>query len=241
MKIAIIGYGRMGQEIEKRAVSRGHEISLVVDKENSSDLCNEKLQGTDVAIEFSLPSTAFDNITTCLKSGIPVVSGTTGWLDRYNEVLSLCNKAGGTFMYASNFSIGVNILFHLNKRLASVMKEFDQYNPTVEEIHHTKKLDAPSGTAITIAADIIAESERFEKWVSGSADSKGGEIPLFSKRVGDVPGIHTVTWLSETDSLTIGHEAFSREGFALGAVFAAEFIQNKKGVYSMKDMLGFSG
>ncbi|MCD4769310.1 MAG: 4-hydroxy-tetrahydrodipicolinate reductase [Bacteroidales bacterium] len=239
MKIAIIGYGRMGQEIEKRAVRRGHEITLIVDKENSSDLCNDKLQGTDVAIEFSFPSTAFDNITTCIKSGIPVVSGTTGWLDRYNEVVSLCNEAGGTFIYASNFSIGVNILFHLNKRLASVMKEFEQYNPTVEEIHHIKKKDAPSGTAITIATDIIVESERFERWVSGHPGSSEGEIPLFSKRVGDVPGNHTVIWSSETDSLTISHEAFSREGFALGAVFAAEFIQNKKGIYSMKDMLGF--
>ena len=239
MKIAIIGYGRMGQEIEKRALGRGHEITLVVDKKNSSDLKHGNLEGIDVAIEFSVPATAFENITTCLRSGIPVISGTTGWLDRLDEVESLCTKSGGTFMYASNFSIGVNIMFHLNKGLAEIMKQFDYYNPSVDEIHHTRKLDAPSGTAITLASDIITESVRFQKWGNDPNGSVKGEIPITSARVGDVPGTHLVSWLSETDRITIGHEAFSREGFAIGAVFAAEYIQSKKGVYSMRDMLGF--
>ena len=239
MKIAIIGYGRMGQEIEKRAVDRGHEITLVIDEENSSDLKPDNLNGIDVAIEFSLPSSAFENITTCIKSGIPVISGTTGWLDRLDEVRSICEDSGGTFMYASNFSIGVNIIFHLNKRLATIMKQFDDYNPSIEEIHHTMKLDAPSGTAITIASDIVSESEKFKKWVAGPTGNTEEEIPVFSKRIGKIPGTHMVNWLSESDKITIGHEALSREGFAIGAVFAAEYIQNKKGIYSMSDMLGF--
>lgn len=239
MKIAIIGYGRMGQEIEKRAISRGHKISLIVDENNSSDLSKDKLEGIDAAIEFSIPSTAFNNITICLESGIPVVCGTTGWLDRYSDVVSLCEKLDGSFMYASNFSLGVNIMFHLNRRLATIMNQFDYYNPTVEETHHTKKVDAPSGTAISIATDIISESDRLERWIGDSADIQDGEIPIISNRVGDVPGTHTVSWVSEADKLTIGHESFSRKGFSLGAVFAAEFIQNRKGVHNIREMLGF--
>ena len=230
MKIALLGYGKMGKTIERLAVERGHEIVLRV----SEDIENADLQKVDVAIDFSVPDAAFKNITTCFDKQVPVVSGTTGWLKKYDEAVSLCKEKGAAFIYASNFSLGVNLFFELNKQLSQLMNKFREYNVSIEEIHHTQKLDAPSGTAITLAEQIIENSSK-TGWKLDEAEEN--EIPVTAKRIENVPGTHTISYDSEVDTIKIEHIAHSRDGFALGAIIAAEWLQNKKGVYSMKDVL----
>jgi 4-hydroxy-tetrahydrodipicolinate reductase len=238
MKIALIGYGRMGHEIEEIAKKRGHVIQLKVDVENSSDLNPEKLKGIDVAIEFSWPDAAFKNIATCLGLKIPVVSGTTGWLKDFDKAAEICKNNGTSFIHTSNFSIGVNLLFRLNSELAKQMSHYNNYSVSIEEIHHTKKLDAPSGTAITLAEGIKNQHNAYKGWCF-EKDKSEGMIPIRSVREGAVPGTHTVSWDCEIDNLSLRHEAKSRKGLALGAVVAAEFIQKRKGVFTMNDVLGF--
>ncbi len=231
MKIALLGYGRMGKTIEKIAIERGHKIVLKIDKDD----INYNLSNVDVAIDFSIPTAAFTNIKNCINNAIPVISGTTGWLEKYNEIVALCKQKNGAFIYASNFSLGVNIFFELNKNLAKMMQNLNQYNISLEEIHHTKKLDAPSGTAITLAEDIIKNTSK-QSWALNETNNPN-EIPIVAKRIPGVPGTHLVSYQSKVDTLEIKHTAHSREGFALGAVVAAEWLVNKKGVYTMKDVL----
>ncbi|WP_435262211.1 4-hydroxy-tetrahydrodipicolinate reductase [Tenacibaculum sp. nBUS_03] len=230
MKIALLGYGRMGKEIEKIALQRGHEIVIKYTGNEDYDI---KL--ADVAIDFSIPDVAFTNISNCITNTVPVVSGTTGWLDKYQDIVNLCNDKKGAFIYASNFSLGVNIFFELNKQLAKMMNSLEQYNISMEEIHHTKKLDAPSGTAITLAEGIIENTNKtsweLDKQISESS------IPIKAIRTPEVPGTHAVTYNSEVDSIDIKHTAHNRQGFALGAVVAAEWLINKTGVYTMNDVL----
>lgn len=237
MKIALIGYGKMGHEIEKILLDRGHSVPLIIDLNNAADLNAENLRGIDAAIEFTSPGTAFGNIAACLEAGVPVVCGTTGWLDRFDEAAELCRRKGGAFFYASNYSVGVNVFFEINRRLAELMNRLDEYDVTVEETHHTQKKDAPSGTAITIAEGILDNVERKQRWTCGTTTA-ADELEITAVRRGTVPGIHTVTYESEADTLTLSHHAKSRRGFALGAVLAAEFIAGKQGVFSMKDLLG---
>jgi len=236
MRIAIIGYGRMGKEIHKTALKRGHEVKLVVDRDNMDDLNSKSLEDIEVAIEFSQPDSAVSNILRCLEEGIPVVSGTTGWQDRFGEISDAVSKLDGTFLYASNFSIGVNILFSINKQLSAIMKRFDGYTPSIREVHHIKKLDAPSGTAISLAGD-ISRFTSWDGWMAGTGPS-GTKIRIDSIREGDITGIHEIEWVSETDMISLRHEAFSRSGFAVGAVFAAEFASKRKGLLTMGDLLG---
>lgn len=230
MKIALLGYGRMGKEIEKIAISRGHEIVI---RKEVNDVIDISL--ADVAIDFSVPNAAFGNISNCINHNIPVISGTTGWLDKFDEAVSLCNEKKGAFIYASNFSLGVNIFFELNKQLAKMMKSVEDYTISMEEIHHTKKLDAPSGTAITLAEGIIENSD-IENWELGNKTSEKN-IPIEAKRIPDVPGTHTVWYKSLVDEIEIKHTAHNRQGFALGAVVAAEWILGKTGIFTMKDVL----
>ncbi len=242
MKIAILGYGKMGKTIEQVALENGHEISLVIDINTKADLTPGNLRKTDVAIEFSNPVAAYENIELCLKAGVPVVCGTTGWLDKLTDVQQLCNKQNGAFFYASNFSIGVNILFEINRHLAKMMNNFPEYQVDLEEVHHTQKLDAPSGTAISLADDILDIIERKSGWVldeNGNETKDDDEFTIFSKRIDEVPGTHTVSYSSEIDTISIRHVAHSRIGFARGAVKAAEWIVGKKGCFGMKDLLGF--
>lgn len=236
MKIAIIGYGKMGQTIETIALKKGHKIILKVDKENASTWTNEELQHADVAIEFTRPESAINNIIRCFEAGVPVVSGTTGWVEKMNEVNNKCNLLNGGFFYASNFSIGVNIFFELNRMLAKMMETQNSYDISIEEIHHTQKLDAPSGTAITLAEGILNEIQRKDKWVKENSESKQ-ELSIFSKRIDKVPGTHSISYTSEIDTIEIKHTAHSRMGFAKGALMAAEWMVGKKGVYGMKDLL----
>jgi 4-hydroxy-tetrahydrodipicolinate reductase len=238
MKIALIGYGRMGHEIESIAIKRGHLVKLIIDQDNEKDLNRANLSGIDVAIEFSSPVAAFNNIKKCLNEKVPVVSGTTGWLERYNEVVETCNKNNTAFIHSSNFSIGVNLLFRLNTELAKQMARYRDYDVSIEEIHHTKKLDAPSGTAITLAGGIINEHPGYKKWCFEN-DKTDECIPINSVRVGEIPGTHTVTWDSDIDTISLRHEAKNRKGFAMGAVIAAEFIHSRAGIFSMKDVMGF--
>jgi len=234
MKIALLGYGRMGKEIEKIAVSRGHEIVI---KKDQGDVVDITL--ADVAIDFSVPTSAFDNISLCLQNAVPVVSGTTGWLEKYEDAVELCNQNKGGFIYASNFSLGVNIFFEINKRLAKMMDQVSGYTTAIEEIHHTKKLDAPSGTAITLAEGIIDNSKKSEWELDGDVNNES-IIPITAKRIPDVPGTHTISYDSLVDKIEIKHTAHSRKGFALGAVIAAEWIIGKPGVFSMRDVLNIS-
>ena len=240
MKTVLIGYGKMGKEIEKLLLQRGHEIVLIIDEYNADDLNTQTLKktGAEIAIEFSTPLTAYDNIVRCLEAGVGVVCGTTGWLDKFDEVKSLCEKLHGTFFYASNYSIGMNVMFRLNEKLAGMMNGFPQYDVTVEEVHHTQKKDAPSGTAITIAEGILNNLDRKKKWV-GETTTVPKELEVLAVRRSVVPGIHTVTYESDVDLISVTHSAKGRAGLALGAVLAAEFICGKKGVYTMSDMLGF--
>lgn len=237
MDIAIIGYGKMGKTIEKLAEAAGHKVVLIVDEQNKNDLYNGNLAKADVAIEFTRPEAAFDNITACFKAGVPVISGTTGWLDKFEKAKQICKENEGGFLYASNFSIGVNIFFALNKYLAKMMDQYSQYDISMEEIHHTQKLDAPSGTAITLAEGIIENIGRKENWQSEGADNDP-IIPIFSKRIDKTPGTHTINYTSTVDAIEIKHTAHSREGFAKGALSAAEWIVGKKGIFGMNDLLG---
>jgi 4-hydroxy-tetrahydrodipicolinate reductase len=230
MKIALLGYGKMGQVIERIALERGHEIVLKKDEFNTYD----GLSTADVAIDFSVPTAAVANISSCFHANVPVVSGTTGWLEHYNEMEALCNEKQGGFISSSNFSLGVNIFFELNEYLAKIMAQFDSYKVSMEEIHHTQKLDAPSGTAISLAKGVI-DNSAYAKWTMEKANSN--EIHIEAKRIGDVPGTHTVTYDSAVDSIELKHTAHNREGFALGAVIAAEWLAGKKGIYTMKDVL----
>jgi len=238
MNICIIGYGRMGHEIEAAAANRGHRIVMVIDKDNLTDLERIDPGETDVAIEFTTPETAFDNITKCLRKKVPVVCGTTGWLKDYQKASDLCIENGTSFIHSSNFSIGVNILFRLNSILAEYMSAYTEYKPFIEEIHHTSKLDSPSGTAITLAGGISEKHHGYDGWrFDREADER--KIPVRSIREGAIPGIHTVNWNSEADAITLRHESKSRKGLALGALIAAEFIHQRKGVFTMSDVLGF--
>ena len=236
MKIALIGYGKMGQEIEKIALDRGHEVPSIYDINNIDELTPENLKKVDVVIEFSRPESAVENYMKCFQAGVPVVSGTTGWLDRKDEVEKACNENNGTFFYASNFSLGVNLFFELNKKLAEMMKPFKEYNVFMTEIHHTQKLDSPSGTAISLADDIMEIIPEKKKWVNELTQAPE-ELGIVSLREGTVPGIHTITYDSVVDYIEITHSAKSRKGFALGAVLAAEFSVDKKGMVGMKDLL----
>jgi 4-hydroxy-tetrahydrodipicolinate reductase len=231
MKIALLGYGKMGKVIERIALERGHEIVLRKDK----NISFESLSLADVAIDFSIPSSAVENISTCFHLGIPVISGTTGWLNRYQEMVDLCKAKNGSFIYGSNFSLGVNVFFELNAYLAQMMANLKQYSVSMEEIHHIQKLDAPSGTAITLAEDIIKHSN-YNNWTLETPLSN--EIHIEAKRIETVPGTHSVFYDSEVDQIEIKHTAHSREGFAFGAVIAAEWLVDKKGVFTMKDVLG---
>ncbi len=230
MKIALLGYGKMGQVIERIALERGHEIVL---RKNISDTF-EGLENADVAIDFSAPDAAVSNISTCFITGIPIVSGTTGWLAEYENMVALCNEKKGAFLYGSNFSLGVNIFFELNDYLAKIMSKFNQYEVELEEIHHLQKLDAPSGTAISLAKGIIQNSS-YKNWSLEKGNPN--EIFIDAKRIDNVPGTHTVSYNSEVDLIEIKHVAHNREGFALGAVLAAEFLKDKKGIFTMKDVL----
>lgn len=236
MKIALIGYGKMGQEIEKIAVSRGHDIGLKIDITNQDDLTIDNLQKCDVAIEFTIPDSAINNYNLCFDAGIPVVSGTTGWLDKKDEVYKKCADSDGTFFYGSNFSVGVNLFFELNKKLADIMAPRAEYNVEMTEVHHTQKLDAPSGTAISLAEDILEKLPTTNSWVNDQTPAEN-EMNIKSEREGQVPGIHTVRYESNIDFIEITHSAKSREGFAFGAVLAAEYCLNNKGILTMKDLL----
>lgn len=236
MKIALIGYGRMGKIIEAIAKDRGHEIVLTIDLDNQNDLTKENLKKADVAIEFTVPASAINNYKICFESGVPVVSGTTGWLEHKDEVLHEMKKHDGTFFYASNFSLGVNLFFALNKKLAELMKDRPEYDISMEEVHHTQKLDAPSGTAITLAEDLFEIHPGKKSWTL-ETPSKPEEMHIEAIREGQVPGIHRIKYESEVDHIFIEHSAKSRQGFALGAVLAAEFSADKKGFVSMNDLL----
>ena len=230
MNIALLGYGRMGKSIETIALDRNHNITIKA----TSSTTTFDFSETDVAIDFSIPSTAVNNIKKAIEAGVPVISGTTGWLDHYDEVLDYCRANDGTFLYASNFSLGVNIFFEINSRLSQLMASVEGYDTEIEEIHHTQKLDAPSGTAITLAEQII-DNTRYKGWTLNKANSD--ELHIEAKRIPEVPGTHKITYNSEIDSISIKHTAHSRQGFALGAVIAAEWIKDKKGIFSMKDVL----
>lgn len=236
MKIALIGYGKMGKTIEQLALEKGYEIVLKVDFENAETWTNDELEQADVAIEFTRPESAIKNIARCFECGVPVVSGTTGWVEKMEEVKDACKKMDGGFFYASNFSVGVNLFFQLNKILAQMMKAYDSYDISLEEIHHIQKLDAPSGTAITLAEGLLQQISRKSKWVKESANQEN-ELPIFSKRIENVPGTHSINYDSEIDSIEIKHTAHSRLGFAKGALMAAEWMKNRKGIYGMEDML----
>jgi 4-hydroxy-tetrahydrodipicolinate reductase len=242
MKIALLGYGKMGKVIEGIAVGRGHEIVLKVDKDNCDPFPVDALKKADIAIEFSTPSTVVSNIRHCFEAGVPVVVGTTAWNEHYEKVVEECKSKNGGLFTSSNFSIGVNLFFKLNEQLAKMMNTQPQYNVEMEEIHHVHKLDSPSGTGITLAEGVLKNLQRKDHWKDHREKIQGGvganELPIVSKRIGEVPGTHSITYRSAIDQITITHEAFSREGFALGAVVAAEFMKGKKGVFGMKDLLG---
>lgn len=231
MNIALFGYGKMGKMIEQIALKKGHTIVAKIDV-NTTDI---DFSSMDVAIDFSMPNAAFKNITSCLEHNVPIISGTTGWLDNYEKAVTLCNEKKGAFIYASNFSLGVNIFFELNAYLGKMMKNLNQYQVSIEEIHHTQKLDAPSGTAITLAEGII-ENTNYNGWKLDEASEN--IIPITSKRIGKVPGTHTIAYDTNVDSIEIKHTAHNREGFAHGAVIAAEWIVGRTGVFKMKDVLG---
>ncbi|MGB5361889.1 MAG: 4-hydroxy-tetrahydrodipicolinate reductase, partial [Aureibaculum sp.] len=232
MNIALFGYGKMGKTIERIAISRGHNIVAKID----IDSADYDISKADVAIDFSVPTEAFNNINICFKKGIPIISGTTGWLKNYDKALENCKKYNGAFIYASNYSLGVNLFFELNSQLAKMMRNFNDYNINIEETHHTQKLDTPSGTAITLAEGIIANSDK-ENWSLDVTENQK-TIPIVARRIENVPGTHIVNYTSAVDEIEIKHTAKNRDGFALGAIIAAEWIKDKKGVFTMKDVLG---
>lgn len=233
MKIALFGYGKMGKEIEQIALNRGHEIVLKIRENEKYDISK-----ADIGIDFSVPNAALHNIISCFKNNIPVISGTTGWLDDFDKALTVCKENKGSFIYASNFSIGVNLFFELNKSLAKMMNPHKDYSLGVEEIHHTKKLDTPSGTAISIAEQIIKNSSKSDwELIENSVNQDSNSVPISAKRILDTPGTHKVSYKSEIDSIEIKHIANNRKGFALGAIIAAEWLIKKNGIYTMKDVL----
>lgn len=238
MKIALIGYGKMGKEIERIALDRGHSIVSIIDENNLSGFDSAEFKGADVAIEFTTPASAMNNFRKCFAAGVPVVAGTTGWLENMPEVKDACENKGQTFFYASNYSLGVNIFFAVNKYLAKIMNNFPDYTVKMEEVHHIHKLDAPSGTAITLAEGIIENVDRKTDWHL-ETESKPSDLAIHCIREGEVPGIHEVFYESEADIISIKHDAKNRKGFALGAVLAAEFTHGKKGFLGMQDMLNF--
>lgn len=235
MKIVIIGYGKMGKEIESILIERGHNIISKIDSENSDILDSVLNENPDVAIEFTNPESALNNILSCMKHSVPCVSGSTGWLEKFTAVRKACEKYETAFFYASNFSLGVNLFFHLNRQLAKLMEAYPSYRPEIEEIHHIHKKDEPSGTAITIAKGIIDNNSKFENWSLNK--SEPNKINIIAHRLNEVPGTHTVKYDSDIDSIELKHEAKNRKGFAMGAVLAAEWLQNKNGVFGMEDML----
>ena len=237
MKIALVGYGKMGMAIEEIAVQKGHEIVLKITIDNTEDMTISNLQKADVAIEFTGPESAFDNIRMCIEAGVPVVSGSTGWLAKWEEVKDLCISRQGALIYASNYSIGVNLFFELNQYMAKLMSAYDDYDVKLEEIHHTQKRDAPSGTAITLAEQVLQNISLKKKWVNQVSD-KQDELEIISERVDPAPGTHKVKYTSTIDDIEIIHTAHNRMGFAGGALKAAEFLKGRKGIYTMKDVLG---
>ena len=237
MKIALIGYGKMGKAIESIALSKGHEIVLKIDIQNNQDFTDAALQKADVAIEFTGPHSAFENVKKCIAWGVPVVSGSTGWLDQWTEIKYLCEAKNGTLIYSSNYSIGVNLFFELNKQLALLMEPYNNYDVSMTEVHHTEKKDAPSGTAISLAEQILTNLGRKNKWVN-AASANSNELVIQSERIDPAPGTHIVKYSSEVDDIEIIHTAHTRVGFASGAVLAAEFAFEKKGIFTMKDVLG---
>lgn len=238
MKIALIGYGKMGKAIEAIAVERGHEIVLTIDLNNSNELTAANLAKADAAIEFTSPHSAYTNVVKCLEAGIPLVCGSTGWLDKWTAVSALCEKMDGAMVYSSNYSVGVNIFFEVNKRLAELMAPHKEYEVKMEETHHTEKKDAPSGTAVSLAEQILERIPRKENWVNHDSAALS-ELSIVSKRIDPAPGTHKIIYSSPIDDIEIIHTAHNRTGFATGAVLAAEFIANgKKGIFSMKDVLG---
>lgn len=237
MNIALIGYGKMGKAIEAIALEKGHQIVLKIDINNASDFNLENISKADVAIEFTGPHSAFDNVMKCLELRIPVVCGSTGWLEKWELAKDYCNQQQGSLLYASNYSIGVNLFFEINKYVAKLMSSHTDYDVEMEEIHHTQKKDAPSGTAITLAEQVLSFIKQKKQWVNETSDNKS-DLEIISKRIDPAPGTHTIKYTSSVDDIEIIHTAHNRVGFAGGAVLAAEFLHNKKGIYSMKDVLG---
>ena len=239
LRIALIGYGKMGRTIEGIVLQRGHDVNLKIDIDSMASFTKENLQNCDVAIEFTGPHSAKDNILKCIDAGIPIVSGSTGWLADWKEVEKRCTEKDGTLLYASNFSVGVNLFFELNKKLAELMRGHDDYDVSMIEVHHTQKKDAPSGTAITLAEQILQEIPRKENWVNEETGN-AQQLAIISKREDPAPGTHSIKYSSAIDDIEIIHTAHSRNGFALGAVLAAEYIHNKKGIFTMKDVLNIT-
>ena len=237
MRIALIGYGKMGHMIEEIALEKGYTITIRIDANNTDDFTESNLSDTDVAIEFTAPHVAYDNVKKCIDFGIPVVSGSTGWNAQLPEIKDYCIKKGSALLHASNFSIGVNIFFEINTLLAQLMAKQPSYEATVKEIHHTEKKDAPSGTAVTLAEQILLHLSRKKAWVNSEA-ATAEELSIISERIDPAPGTHHVKYTSDIDEIEIIHTAYNRKGFAAGAVLAAEFLHGKKGVYSMKEVLG---
>lgn len=236
LKIILIGYGRMGHEVEKIAEQRGHRVVMTIDQDNQDKMTGENLQKADVAIEFSLPDAAYNNIITCLQVGLPVVSGTTGWLEKMPQVRDYCNKHGRAFFHAPNFNLGVNLFFKLNEYFARIMNDYSNYDVEVEETHHVHKVDAPSGTAKHLADILLHAIDRKREWKKQTSENPG-QLAVKSIREDEIPGIHKVLYHSDFDDIEIKHSAKSRAGFALGAVMAAEFLPGKHGVFSMDDLL----
>jgi len=237
MKIALLGYGKMGRAIEEIAMSRGHEIVCRVGIENLEDRTADNISKADVVIEFTGPESAYENVKLCIDSGVPVVCGSTGWLSRFDEIKEYCKKNNGGLLYASNFSVGVNIFFALNKKLAELMSRHPEYDVEMKEVHHTQKLDAPSGTAITLAEQVIEKVQGKKRWVNQPSENKD-ELVIISERTDPAPGTHIINYRSDIDDICITHTAHSRKGFATGAVIAAEFLKGKNGVFGMTDVLG---
>ena len=237
MKIALIGYGKMGKAIEEIALTKGHEIVLKIDVQNNHEFTKENIQKADVAIEFTGPHSAFENVKKCIELGIPVVSGSTGWLDKWSEIEAACKAHNGCIVYSSNYSIGVNLFFELNKQLAKLMEPYADYDISMVELHHTEKKDAPSGTAISLAEQILSNNSRKKQWVNNPSLTPS-DLVITSERIDPAPGTHTVTYSSPIDTIEIIHTAHTRKGFASGAVLAAEFANKKSGIFTMKDVLG---
>lgn len=236
MRIALLGYGKMGKAIEEIAIQKGHEIVLTIDEHNLADFTKDNIQKADVAIEFTSPHSAYDNIKKAIGFGVAVVSGSTGWTEKLEEIKDFCKTSNGAFIYSSNYSIGVNIFFEINKKLAALMSMHPEYKISLEEIHHTQKKDAPSGTAISLAEQIMEKTPSKKKWVN-EASANSSELSIVSKRVDPAPGTHIIRYTSPIDDIEIIHTAHNRKGFASGAVLAAEFLAGKKGIYTMKDVL----